>query len=394
MPSYTLTAQSKLRVVSLFIVIFLMSPFSGISQDSGDYDLLFITRVDDIISRNTTFLPSSIIPFQEMAEARNVPVTWGVMPHRFLEINVNRGEMTQDLLVSAANGHEISLHGFIHLCQQCQSVQGAAFWGHEMYCTTLRSPLNYAQQEKLILDGLKILSDSIGVRPTSFIPPGHVSDATTHQVLLDRDFRAIAIDEPAGYTIPNLYNIGTSVDFGWELTPQNYVSRRSQALTDIRENGISMGHYTLLLHDPFTRAGYRNGILIDWTAEIIDSVKAEYGNRVKFVTLTEAADILAAQGTSLEPSSDDIPKIATLLPNYPNPFNPTTIIPFELSVNTHVSLQVFDVRGRLVTELVSDLMPAGRHDISFNAAQLSSGVYFYKLNAGEHQLIRTMMLVK
>jgi hypothetical protein len=394
MSSHNNLSQYSLRAIIALFSLLLMLPFSGNSQESGEYDLLFITRVDDILSRNTTFMPSSIIPFQEMAESRGVPVTWAVMPHRFREINVNRGQMTQDLLVSVANGHEISLHGFIHICQQCQNVQGAAFWGHEMYCTTLQQPLNYAQQEKLILDGLKILSDSIGIRPTSFIPPGHVSDATTHSVLVDQDIRAIAIDQPAGFTTTNLYNVGTSEDFGWELTPANYASRRTQALADIRENGINNGHYTLLLHDPFTRAGYRNGILIDWTAEVIDSVKAEYGDRVKFVTLTEAADLLSGSETSIDSPSADIPRIATLLPNYPNPFNPTTTIPFELNTNAHVTLRVYDVHGRLVADLVNKLMLAGKHDVVFNGAQLSSGVYLYELFAGEKRLVRAMILVK
>ncbi len=394
MPSHNNLSQQPLRAIIAFFSLLLMMPFSGNSQQTSDYDLLFITRVDDIISRNTTFLPSSIIPFQEMAESRGVPVTWAVMPHRFREINVNRGQMTKDLLVSVANGHEISLHGFIHICQQCQHVQGAAFWGHEMYCTTLQNPLSYAQQEKLILDGLKILSDSVGIRPTSFIPPGHVSDATTHSVLVDQNIRATAINQPAGFTTTNLYNVGTSDDFGWELTPTNYTSRRTLALADIRERGLNNGHYTLLLHDPFTRAGYRDGILIDWTAEVIDSVKSEYGDRVKFVTLTEAADLLSGSVTSIDSPSANIPRIATLLPNYPNPFNPTTNIPFELNTNTHVTLRVYDVHGRLVANLVNGLISAGKHDVAFNGAQMSSGVYLYELNAGEDRLVRAMMLMK
>ncbi|MCH8496383.1 MAG: DUF2334 domain-containing protein, partial [Balneolales bacterium] len=290
-----------------------------IANNDAEQDFLFILRVDDILSRNTTMLPRSIIPFQEMAESKGAIVSWGVMPHRLLERNVNDGELTRDLLTSVANGHEISLHGFIHLCQQCQNVAGSAFWGHEMYCTTLNRPLTYNQQAKLIEDGLKLLADSIGVRPTSFIPPGHVSDNTTHQVLIDRDFHAITIETDEGFVTDGLYNIGTSEDFGWELTPGNYVSRRTQALEDIRIRGEAQGHYTLLLHDPFTRYGYREGILIDWTAEILDSVKTMYGDRLKFVNISEAADILSGTGTSAHENDTDVPIAAKLHANYPNP---------------------------------------------------------------------------
>lgn len=394
MPSHNNLSQQPLRAIIAFFSLLLMMPFSGNSQQTSDYDLLFITRVDDIISRNTTFLPSSIIPFQEMAESRGVPVTWAVMPHRFRDINVNRGQMTKDLLVSVANGHEISLHGFIHICQQCQHVQGAAFWGHEMYCTTLQQPLNYAQQEKLILDGLKILSDSVGIRPTSFIPPGHVSDATTHSVLVDQNIRATAINQPAGFTTTNLYNVGTSDDFGWELTPTNYTSRRTQALADIRERGINNGHYTLLLHDPFTRAGYRDGILIDWTAEVIDSVKSEYGDRVKFVTLTEAADLLSTSVTSIDSPSANIPRIATLLPNYPNPFNPSTTIGYTLREAGLVRLSIYTMTGQRVATLVNESQPAGQHRHSWDASGFASGVYYYRLRANGMDVTRKMTLIK
>ncbi|MBC8043423.1 MAG: T9SS type A sorting domain-containing protein [Rhizobacter sp.] len=67
--------------------------------------------------------------------------------------------------------------------------------------------------------------------------------------------------------------------------------------------------------------------------------------------------------------------------NYPNPFNPNTTIRYQLSIGSEVKLKVFDVLGKEVATLVSARQPAGNYEVNFNAAQLSSGVYFYRLSA-------------
>ncbi len=71
----------------------------------------------------------------------------------------------------------------------------------------------------------------------------------------------------------------------------------------------------------------------------------------------------------------------TLEQNYPNPFNPSTIITFSLAVDSKVSLKVFDVLGQEVTKLITTNMTAGLHEVNFDAVNLNSGVYFYRLDA-------------
>ena len=83
-----------------------------------------------------------------------------------------------------------------------------------------------------------------------------------------------------------------------------------------------------------------------------------------------------------------------LLQNYPNPFNPTTVIRYQLEVNSAVELKVFDLTGREVATLVNGRMSAGEHTASFDASGLSSGVYMYRLNAGGQVLTRRMLLIK
>jgi 2',3'-cyclic-nucleotide 2'-phosphodiesterase (5'-nucleotidase family) len=80
--------------------------------------------------------------------------------------------------------------------------------------------------------------------------------------------------------------------------------------------------------------------------------------------------------------------------NYPNPFNPSTLITYSLPQEAKVSLQIFDVSGRLVETLVNTVQPKGEYEVRFNAGSLSSGVYFYRLDAGGYVQTRKMTLVK
>ena len=82
------------------------------------------------------------------------------------------------------------------------------------------------------------------------------------------------------------------------------------------------------------------------------------------------------------------------LASYPNPFNPATTISFELPRPEQVSLSVYDIQGRLVAELANGVLGSGRHSFAFDASRLSSGVYVYRLIAGDRHLARKMMLVK
>ena len=83
-----------------------------------------------------------------------------------------------------------------------------------------------------------------------------------------------------------------------------------------------------------------------------------------------------------------------LLQNFPNPFNPTTVINYQLPVNGFVSLKVYDVLGREVKTLVNEHQTAGSRSITFNAAALPSGVYFYRLQAGSYNKTMKLLLLK
>jgi hypothetical protein len=89
-----------------------------------------------------------------------------------------------------------------------------------------------------------------------------------------------------------------------------------------------------------------------------------------------------------------LPEAYTLEGNYPNPFNPSTIIRYALPVGETVRLEVFDVTGRRVATLVDGPVPAGVHEVRFDAAALPSGVYLYRIEAGTFQRTHRMTLVR
>lgn len=103
------------------------------------------------------------------------------------------------------------------------------------------------------------------------------------------------------------------------------------------------------------------------------------------VNVTSATDV----------KSDNInPNEFKLYGNFPNPFNPSTKIQFSLPTNNYVTLKVYDISGREVASLVNSQMNAGQHLVNFDASNLSSGIYYYKLSAGSFTQTNKMILMK
>lgn len=88
------------------------------------------------------------------------------------------------------------------------------------------------------------------------------------------------------------------------------------------------------------------------------------------------------------------PKVFALDQNYPNPFNPSTVIKYSIPVDGFVSLAVYNLLGEKVATLVNDNLKAGGHEINFDASNLSSGVYFYRLESGSFTAVKKLMLLK
>jgi len=98
--------------------------------------------------------------------------------------------------------------------------------------------------------------------------------------------------------------------------------------------------------------------------------------------------------TFINQISSEIPQRFSLYQNYPNPFNPSTSITFDIVKTSDVKLVVFDVLGREVSELVNERLSNGSFRVDFNASNLRSGVYFYKLITDEFVNVKKMVLIK
>jgi hypothetical protein len=104
---------------------------------------------------------------------------------------------------------------------------------------------------------------------------------------------------------------------------------------------------------------------------------------------SEIDELLPVSGTN-----GNLPNEFRLEQNYPNPFNPSTRISFSLPVASELKIEVYSVLGTLIKTLASGSFPAGKHTLNFNAGQLSSGVYFYKLTAADFSETKSMILIK
>jgi photosystem II stability/assembly factor-like uncharacterized protein len=98
--------------------------------------------------------------------------------------------------------------------------------------------------------------------------------------------------------------------------------------------------------------------------------------------------------TSIENIENNFPSKFVMEQNYPNPFNPVTIIHYSIPQQSSVTLKVYDVLGNEIATLVDEYKPAGSYEVDFNANKLSSGVYFYKLQAGSFVETKKMILLR
>jgi hypothetical protein len=90
----------------------------------------------------------------------------------------------------------------------------------------------------------------------------------------------------------------------------------------------------------------------------------------------------------------DKPLVYELAQNYPNPFNPTTKIEYSIPLQSQVELKVYNVVGQEVATLVNEVQKSGIHNVKFSASNFASGVYFYRLVAGNFVSVKKMVLVK
>lgn len=365
----------------LFLFL-LIGNTSLLSQDS----LVFVIRVDDIMSRNISILPRSIKPFEKVVEQRDAKVSWGVIPHRLIESLQGTDSLIQELVEADQKGHEISLHGYNHICPHCGGY-------HEFYCP--QNPLSYNEQDSLINAGTRILRRELGVVPTSFIPPSHAADTNTYQVLLDNGINFISLGSPGkSYLYGNLYNLGINNEYTWRMEENSYQTQLNNALTDIHNAAQKNHYFGILFHDYFIRTGYKDSLVLEWTGELLDSLIAKYGDRIQFKTISEAAEYFQNQNASIKAKDCLTADEFSLKQNYPNPFNSTTTINYNLPENSDVNISIYNLDGEHIETLVNKNKSAGYHTTIWNANNFPSGVYLYRIRTDEFDEVKKCMLLK
>jgi hypothetical protein len=112
-------------------------------------------------------------------------------------------------------------------------------------------------------------------------------------------------------------------------------------------------------------------------------------------TVDKVYEVFKSTIIGIKNVSNEVPAVYSLEQNFPNPFNPTTTIRFNVSKSSNATLKVYDITGKLVATLFeNEAVTPGKKEIVFNSTNLSSGIYFYTLSAGDFKDTKKMILVK
>jgi len=152
------------------------------------------------------------------------------------------------------------------------------------------------------------------------------------------------------------------------------------------------GQNDLRIHFGFGNATNIDSLKIVWLSGNVDVYTNVAIN--KFYTAVEGEDLTEINVTSVESENNILPAEFALEQNYPNPFNPSTKIRFSIPETANVNLSIYNMLGEKVSELINSQLNAGNYNIPFNAEKLSSGIYIYKLDAGNFSQSKKMQLIK
>ncbi len=202
--------------------------------------------------------------------------------------------------------------------------------------------------------------------------------------------------------IDNSFEVGTGFS-GQVLELQSDSRGRIVVVGTMSQyNGKSLANIARLQPDGSLDTEYFSGSSVGGSVHVIaiqpdDNVIFGGGfDRVGTNYRANIARLLAGVPTSIDDdgSAPTLPTAFALHGNYPNPFNPSTTIRFDLPEAAGVSVTVYDLTGRVVMQLSASSLNAGRHSMSLDASRLGSGVYLYKLRAGSYEGVGKMTLVK
>ena len=173
------------------------------------------------------------------------------------------------------------------------------------------------------------------------------------------------------------------------------VSNNADSLIIERKGGCDTLNYRVIAKIPGDRVYF-----VDKNPDTLNVISSDYYYRIKAVNQYSYSEYVYSDMvnwniiTNISSDNNKIPSIYSLEQNYPNPFNPSTVISYQIPDKGFVSLKVYDVLGKEITMLVNEEESAGSYKVRFNGNGLPSGIYFYKIQAGNYTSVKKMILIK
>lgn len=183
---------------------------------------------------------------------------------------------------------------------------------------------------------------------------------------------------------------------GWSKNATNY----DRDIRKFNENGARWGYKIKSSNKGLVRISWNiqkfpegnSLILINRETNTVIDMLAQSSFEFNYQGITEF-EILLNNATSVN-KNQALPVDYAISQNYPNPFNPVTTINYQLPKESHVTISVFNLRGQLVETLISSKQPAGYYQVNWNASGAGTGMYLYRIVAGDYRAVKKCIVVK
>ncbi len=259
-------------------------------------------------------------------------------------------------------------------------ISNSILWEAEVYDNLYEAYLDFDIEGNILIAARKRFEDSIIIMKYNN-NGGLIWKKNTNKELSISDL--LVIDE---------MNISVIIGWGYDDNSENtnsngylygFNTENGNKLFDMEYNFGVSNDFSINIKNGAVTKGNRIA-LVAWV------YNHETGTEFKAYNYLSVFDLSSVTSINNEIKNYDF----NLSQNYPNPFNPSTTISYSIPKQTHVSLKVYDVLGKEVAELVNEEMSTGSYKVDFDAANLSSGIYFYTLRANEYYSSRKMLLIK
>ena len=201
---------------------------------------------------------------------------------------------------------------------------------------------------------------------------------------------ALGYSKSSSSSYPSIYVTGQTANYSGTGT-MNIAETLVHAGGGSQEGASRWGDYSMMSVDP------QNDETFWYTTEYYAETGAfDFKTRIASFNLHSGGGSEANPGPGNEVASlqSETPQTFAIAQNYPNPFNPTTMVTFDMPEAGAVSIKVYNTLGQEVATLVNEVRDAGQHRVSFNASDLSAGVYLYVMEAGDFSATKRMTLLK